>query len=74
MPYWFAFFLPSFTLPTFPYQMDVEMPVMDGLSAVREIRHLESTGQLPRRHRVYALTGNAREGQVSDLLGFRFSA
>ena len=46
------------------------MPVMDGLSAVREIRQLESIGQLPKRHRVYVLTANAREGQVCSLRFF----
>ncbi|VDB99941.1 unnamed protein product [Peniophora sp. CBMAI 1063] len=44
--------------------MDCEMPVMDGLTATREIRKLEATGKLPRRSLIFALTGNAREGQI----------
>ncbi|KIJ50954.1 hypothetical protein M422DRAFT_776871 [Sphaerobolus stellatus SS14] len=46
--------------------MDCEMPVMDGLTAVREIRRLEAAGELPGRNRIYALTGNARAGQVES--------
>jgi len=46
--------------------MDCEMPVMDGLTAVREIRRLETSGELPGRNRIYALTGNARSGQVES--------
>ncbi|THH05145.1 hypothetical protein EW145_g5011 [Phellinidium pouzarii] len=46
--------------------MDCEMPVMDGLSAVREIRKLEKSGEFPIRNRVFALTGNARAGQIQS--------
>lgn len=48
--------------------MDVEMPVLDGLTAVRQIRSMEARGVLPRRHRIFALTGNARPGQVQKML------
>ncbi|KAL5533412.1 hypothetical protein ACEPAF_5188 [Sanghuangporus sanghuang] len=48
--------------------MDCEMPVMDGLTAVREIRKMEQTGELPVRSRIYALTGNARAGQIESAL------
>ncbi|KAI0035068.1 hypothetical protein K488DRAFT_44039 [Vararia minispora EC-137] len=46
--------------------MDCEMPVMDGLTAVREIRRMESAGELPGRNVIFALTGNARSGQVEN--------
>ncbi|KAL5490593.1 hypothetical protein ACEPAI_5427 [Sanghuangporus weigelae] len=48
--------------------MDCEMPVMDGLTAVREIRKMEQTKELPVRSRIYALTGNARAGQIESAL------
>ncbi|TDL18928.1 hypothetical protein BD410DRAFT_792720 [Rickenella mellea] len=47
--------------------MDCEMPVMDGLTAVREIRKLEESGEIPSRNRIFALTGNARAGQVQSI-------
>lgn len=47
--------------------MDLEMPVMDGLTAVRHIREMEKTGTLPRQL-VIALTGNARQGQIDQAL------
>lgn len=47
--------------------MDIEMPVLDGISAVRQIRKMESTGEILRRHRILALTANAREGQVQNI-------
>jgi len=46
--------------------MDCEMPVMDGLTAVREIRRLEAASEIPGPNRIYALTGNARAGQVES--------
>ena len=33
---------------------------------MREIRRLESSGELPVRNKVVALTGNAREGQIES--------
>lgn len=48
--------------------MDIEMPVLDGLSAVRQIREMEACGKLTQRNTVYALTANAREGQVHNIL------
>lgn len=44
------------------------MPVMDGLTAVRQIRAMEAAGELPGpRNRIIALTGNAREGQIENI-------
>ncbi|EIN09171.1 hypothetical protein PUNSTDRAFT_126249 [Punctularia strigosozonata HHB-11173 SS5] len=47
--------------------MDQEMPLMDGSTAVRRIRQMEQTGQIPKRNRIFALTGNARGGQVENI-------
>lgn len=41
--------------------------VMDGLSAVREIRAAEQKGTLGRQM-VVALTGNARQGQIDQAI------
>ncbi|EUC67656.1 multi-sensor signal transduction histidine kinase, partial [Rhizoctonia solani AG-3 Rhs1AP] len=48
--------------------MDLEMPVMDGLTAVQEIRKMESSGSLPRRNFIVAITGNAREGHKQSAI------
>lgn len=45
--------------------MDLEMPVMDGLTAVRHIRAEEAKGVIPPQL-VIALTGNARQGQIDQ--------
>ena len=47
--------------------MDLEMPIMDGLTAVREIRSAEAAGTLSRQM-VIALTGNARQGQIDQAM------
>ncbi|KAL1410450.1 hypothetical protein Q8F55_004461 [Vanrija albida] len=51
--------------------MDLEMPVMDGITAVKEIRTAELTGQLASQL-VIALTGNARAGQIDIALAAGF--
>jgi two-component system sensor histidine kinase/response regulator len=45
--------------------MDLQMPVMDGLTATREIRKLEGDG---RRTPIFALTANAMTGQLERCL------
>lgn len=44
--------------------MDLEMPVMDGLTCVREIRRLEREGLLTQTIPVIAVTANARKEQM----------
>nr|OQO22684.1 hypothetical protein B0A51_10374 [Rachicladosporium sp. CCFEE 5018] len=44
--------------------MDVEMPIMDGLTATRRIRELEDEGRLAKRLPIIAVTANARQEQV----------
>jgi CheY-like chemotaxis protein len=44
--------------------MDLEMPVMDGLTCVRRIRELQSEGRLKRHVPVIAVTANARKDQI----------
>jgi CheY-like chemotaxis protein len=47
--------------------MDVQMPVMDGVSATREIRRIEAEQRLPRT-RILALSANAMSHQVDEYL------
>lgn len=46
--------------------MDVEMPVLDGLSCTRRIRALEGQGSLLQRLSIIAITANARAEQIED--------
>lgn len=51
--------------------MDLEMPIMDGITAMQEIRAAERNGRLPSQL-VFALTGNARPGQIETALAAGF--
>jgi hypothetical protein len=45
--------------------MDLEMPVMDGLSCVRRIREMQQDGELRAHVPVIAVTANARSEQIA---------
>jgi len=45
--------------------MDLEMPVMDGLTCVKKIRELEAKGEIRRHVPVIAVTANARSEQIA---------
>lgn len=45
--------------------MDLEMPVMDGLTCVKKIRELEAAGKIKGHVPVIAVTANARKGRLS---------
>lgn len=45
--------------------MDLEMPIMDGLTCVREIRKWEKEGKVKGRVPVIAVTANARSEQIA---------
>ena len=45
--------------------MDIQMPVMDGMAACREIRRLEQTGSRPRTP-ILALTANVMPHQIAE--------
>ncbi|CAO2648280.1 Nn.00g075470.m01.CDS01 [Neocucurbitaria sp. VM-36] len=48
--------------------MDMQMPVMDGLTCTREIRVLEKTGKLKGRIPVIAVTANVRHEQIESAI------
>ncbi|KAM3088426.1 hypothetical protein ACMFMG_000070 [Clarireedia jacksonii] len=48
--------------------MDLEMPIMDGLSCARKIRNLESEGTIVRHVPIIAVTANARLEQIETAL------
>ena len=48
--------------------MDWEMPVMDGIACVHEIRRLQSIGEIIRHVPVIGVTANARDQQLRNAL------
>ncbi|KAF2149032.1 hypothetical protein K461DRAFT_231689 [Myriangium duriaei CBS 260.36] len=48
--------------------MDLEMPILDGLSCVRQIRNMEAAGEVRGHVPVIAVTANARSEQITIAL------
>lgn len=48
--------------------LDIEMPVMDGLTCIRKIRSMEQEGHLTHSVPVIAVTANARDEQIKEAL------
>lgn len=48
--------------------MDLEMPIMDGLTAARNIRELEADGTIVRHVPIIAVTANARLEQIESAI------
>jgi CheY-like chemotaxis protein len=48
--------------------MDIEMPVMDGLTAIQRIRELEQSRNFTRHIPVVAVTANARQEQIQHMI------
>ncbi|KAF2430030.1 hypothetical protein EJ08DRAFT_697823 [Tothia fuscella] len=48
--------------------MDSQMPIMDGITATRELRKLEAQGMITRHIPIIAVTANVREEQVDAAL------
>ena len=48
--------------------MDLEMPVMDGMTCARNLRAMQASGELIRHIPVIAVTANAREEQIKNTL------
>src|ERR1700694_2913686 len=52
--------------------MDIEMPVLDGMSACQRIRALEQSGELVRHVPIIAVTANARQEQIQHMINEGF--
>ena len=48
--------------------LDVEMPIMDGLTAARRIREMESSGELIGHVPIIGITANARKEQIDSAI------
>lgn len=56
------------TLPLSVILMDLEMPILDGLSCVRQIRNMQASGEIRGHIPVIAVTANARHEQIAIAL------
>jgi len=52
--------------------MDIEMPIMDGLTACHRIRSLENEGAIKTRVPLIAVTANARAEQIQQMVDHGF--
>lgn len=43
---------------------DLEMPRCSGIEFITRVREMEASGELSKTHIVFAITGNARQGQI----------
>ncbi|KAE8848441.1 hypothetical protein PTNB85_02284 [Pyrenophora teres f. teres] len=57
---------PPQPLPLTAILMDIEMPIMDGLTATRRIREMEDKGELRGHIPIIAVSANARREQVEE--------
>jgi CheY-like chemotaxis protein len=48
--------------------LDVEMPIMDGLTCARRIRELERTQEITRHVPIIGITANARVEQIASCI------
>lgn len=48
--------------------LDVEMPIMDGLTCARRIRELEQAGEIIRHVPIIGITANARSEQIASCI------
>lgn len=63
-----TFYRNSTDVPLSIVLMDLEMPIMDGLTCISKIRQFERTGEILRHVPVIAITANARNEQIKTAL------
>lgn len=63
-----TFYRSSANVPLSVVLMDLEMPVMDGLTCVSRIRQFEKTGEILQHVPIIAITANARAEQINTAL------
>lgn len=60
------FTAPTTGIPLSVILMDLEMPIMDGLTCVKEIRRMEDDGSIVKHVPIIAVTANVRDEQVAN--------